>query len=931
MEKLQKREKLAAEIRFLGRMLGEIIREQAGPALYDLEEEIRLGARARREGKTGAEEALRARIHAMTDAEARTVVRAFTVFFDLVNLAEDRERVRVLRERERARYPEPRSESVEEAVLLMRRAGLDAAGSQALLDMLTIGLVFTAHPTEAKRRSVRTKVRLLRQYLVRLDDAELLPGEREHGIMQIRSLLTGLWQTDLIRPRRPSVLEEVEVGLYFAATLWEAAPAIHADLYRALQKVYPGAAFHIPPFLGFGSWIGGDRDGNPNVSAQVTERTLLRMRASAVDAHLLQCRLQLEQLTSSESQSAVSAELRAALENRLRAFPELAAILEPVSPHEVYRRFLKTVEWRLSRARVMESLERLPPGAYASGAELTADLAFIAESLRANRGGHIVEGDLQSWLWQAQVFGLHGAYLDIRQESGRNARVIAEVAQALGLAMDYAARPEKEKCAFLRSTLSTVTVSSDRGLGQDARESLATCTVLARAASILGNESLGGYIISMTHRLSDILGALWLTSLKTGPEGIPGPSMDIVPLFETIRDLDHAQGIVREMLDDPAYRRHLQQRRNTQIVMIGYSDSTKDGGYLAACWALYKTQSVLSELARERGVRLIFFHGRGGSLGRGGGPAARSILALPPESLGAGLRMTEQGEVLADRYDDPMIAGRHLEQEIWATVASSVRPLSPPRLQWRAAMEELAREALAAYRALIEEPSFLTWFEEATPILEIESMPIASRPAYRRQNATSSGRQNATSSGREAHGLADLRAIPWVFAWTQNRCMIPAWYGLGSALHAFARTHQDGWETLRAMYEGWEFFRATLDNAVLALAKSDLQIGRMYAELVKDAVIRERIWGMIAAEYTRSREGVLRTNVQPELLEEIPWLQQSIRVRNPNTDPLNLVQVEWLRRLREARAAGDESLETQCRELLRLSIEGVAAGMRTTG
>ncbi len=501
--------------------------------------------------------------------------------------------------------------------------------------------------------------------------------------------------------------------------------------------------------------------------------------------------------------------------------------------------------------------------------------------------------------------------------------MIAEITRTLGLAPDYASWRDEEKSEFLRSTLAKVKVPSEGGLGEDAREALATCTVLARAASTLGEDSLGGYIISMTHRLSDILGALWLMHLKIGDGGLHAPAMDIVPLFETIKDLDHAQGIVRDMLDDPAYRLHLRERRDTQIVMIGYSDSTKDGGYLAACWALYKTQSVLSALARDRGVRLIFFHGRGGSLGRGGGPAARSILALPPESLGAGLRMTEQGEVLADRYDDPRVAGRHLEQVIWATVASSVRPLSPPRPVWSAAMEELARDAFTAYRALIDDPCFLTWFEEATPIREIESMPIASRPAHRSENAT--GR------GREARSLADLRAIPWVFAWTQNRCMIPAWYGLGSAFHAFARAHPGGWETLRAMYEGWPFFRATLDNAELALAKSDLQIGRMYAELVADAAVRERIWDMIATEYARSREAVLRTNGQPELLEEIPWLKQSIKVRNPNTDPLNLVQVEWLRRLRDARAAGDETLEAECRELLRLSIEGVAAGMRTTG
>jgi phosphoenolpyruvate carboxylase len=352
-----------------------------------------------------------------------------------------------------------------------------------------------------------------------------------------------------------------------------------------------------------------------------------------------------------------------------------------------------------------------------------------------------------------------------------------------------------------------------------------------------------------------------------------------------------------------------------QVIMIGYSDSTKDGGYLAACWALYRTQSELSRLAHGHGVRLIFFHGRGGALGRGGGPAARSILALPPESLGAGLRMTEQGEVLADRYDDPRIAGRHLEQVIWATLAASVQPLTAPRPEWLAAMEELSREALAAYRALVEEPSFLSYFEQATPIREIESLPIASRPAHR----------------HGARGLSDLRAIPWVFAWTQNRCMIPAWYGLGSAFQAYGRTHPGGGETLRAMYEGWPFFRATLDNAVLALAKSDLDIGRAYSALVDDTAARERIWALIESEYVRSREAVLATNGQPSLLEEVPWLQSSIRLRNPNTDPLNLLQVEWLRRLRDAERRGDEEEQKACRELLRLTIEGVAAGMRTTG
>lgn len=909
MEKTEKREKLGAEIRFLGRMLGEIIREQAGATRYDLEEEIRLGARARREGLPDAERALRARIASMSDSEARTVVRAFTLFFDLMNLAEDRERIRVLRERERARYPEPRLESMEEAVLLMRGAGLDPVKSQALLDLLSIGLVFTAHPTEAKRRSVRVKVRILRQCLVLLDDEQLLPRERERLVTRMRSLLTGLWQTELVRPRRPSVVEEVEVGLFFASTLWEVTPVIYGELERALGKTFPGAAFRLPPFLSFGSWIGGDRDGNPHVSARVTGQTLLRMRAAAVDAHLDQCKLLFDELTSSEREVGVSSDLRQALEARMHDTPEVVPLLEPISPHEVYRRFLKIVEWRLQRTRVAESLDRLPAGAYCSGEELAGDLMLIRDSLRQNHGGPIFEGDLQAWLWQTEVFGLHFARLDIRQESGRNLAVVAELMRASGIAEDYASLPEASKRELFHRALSRDAALPESELSEDARETLAVFSMLGRAAATLGDEVLGGHIISMTHSVSDILAALWLMRLHAGP------AMEIVPLFETIEDLEHAPVIIREMLEDPAYRRHLALRKNVQTVMIGYSDSTKDGGYLAACWALYKAQSVLSQVAQEHGVRLIFFHGRGGSLGRGGGPAARSILALPPESLGAGLRMTEQGEVLADRYDDPPIAARHLEQVIWATLAASLKPLSPPRARWRDAMQELATEALAAYRGLIDQPGFLAFFEQATPIREIESLPIASRPAHR----------------RGIRSLTDLRAIPWVFAWTQNRCMIPAWYGIGSAFQCFARAHSDGWSTLQEMYEGWPFFRATLDNAVLALAKSEMEIGRMYAQLVEDVEIRERIWGLIAAEYGRSRDAALKTNGHADLLEEIPWLKRSIMLRNPNTDPLNLVQVEWLRRLREAEQEGNGQRQTECRELLRLTIEGVAAGMRTTG
>jgi phosphoenolpyruvate carboxylase len=913
----EKSERLGPEIHFLGKLLGEVIREQAGLSLYGLEEEIRLGARARREEKPGAEEALLSYVRSLTAKQARLIVRAFTVFFDLANLAEDRERVRVLRDRERRRHPEPRNESMEEAVLIMRRADFSPEQAQSLIDLLTIELVFTAHPTEAKRRSVRGLVRRTRQILARMDDAELLPRDRERLVGLLKSCLTSLWQTELVRPRRPSVSEEVEVGLSFTSTLWEVVPGIYRDLHAALQRSYSSFRFHIPPFLRFGSWIGGDRDGNPNVTAQVTANTLIRMRKTAAEAHLSQCRKFFDVLTSSTLETPVSRGIRDALDRRLHEYPELRPLLEPISEHEIYRRFLKTVEWRLELTREAPSLSDAPPGAYQRSAELAADMELMTDSLRANGGQRIIEGEMQDWLWQVAVFGLHLARLDIRQESAWNRRVMSDLLASAGISPDYSSLSEEEKRSVLRSSLSYGGPLETGVLSLETRETADLFSVLALASARIGAEALGGYIISMTHSLSDVLAVLWFCRCRAlcGVAGENGLEVDIIPLFETIRDLENASQILTEMLDDPVYREHLSRRGNVQTVMIGYSDSTKDGGYLAACWALYEAQGTLHAVAQKRGVRVIFFHGRGGSLGRGGGPAARSILSLPRESLTAGLRMTEQGEVLADRYDDPRIAGRHLEQVVWATLMTSAQPLSPPRPVWREAMGELSRISLARYRALIEEEGFLSYFEQSTPIGEIESLPIASRPAHRR-------------GGRS---LSDLRSIPWVFAWTQSRYLIPAWYGIGTAFASFASLHRDGSDMLQEMYNGWSFFRATIDNAALALAKADLGIARLYGELVEDTSIRNRIWQCISEEYSLARAAVLRMQGRSELLEEIPWLRRSITVRNPNTDPLNMVQVEWLRKLRECEKRGDEECQTACRDLLRLTIEGVATGMRTTG
>jgi phosphoenolpyruvate carboxylase len=923
-------ETLDKEIHYLGKLLGETIREQAGERLYALEEEIRLGARARRRGEAGAAERLERRIASLRESEAELVARAFTIFFDLANLAEDRERIRVLRDRERAGFPAPRSESVAEAVEALAGAGWSAAEVRKLLAGLSIELVFTAHPTEAKRRTIRTKIWRLRQRLAELDQEDLLSREREFLEARARSYMTELWQTDLMRPRRPTVLEEVEVGLYFAATLWEVVPHLYRDLYGALKRVYQESDFPLQPFLRFGSWIGGDRDGNPNVTAEITARTLTRMRHAAAQAHLQQCRLLLEALSPSRKRVPVEPELEERLERALALYPEAAPRLEPVSPEEVYRRFLRLVEWRLEQTAAVRGLDSAPRGAYRSKAELSEDLQAVRASLQRHKGRRIVEGELADWICRVEVFGLHYAALDLRQESGRNAEMMERLLAAAGLAEGYLEMPEEKKAAVLETTLG-------KEVEVPAVERADIFPLLSRAYAAFGQEAVGGYIISMTRALSDVLAVLWLASCPaiTGRrEVLP---LRIIPLFETIEDLAASPQVLEAMFRCRPYREHLRSQDDTQTIMVGYSDSTKDGGYLAATWALYKAQSALSDVAGAHGVRLVFFHGRGGALGRGGGPAARAILSLPPHSFSAGLRMTEQGEVLADRYGDPQIAYRHLEQVVWATLTATGRPPAAPSPLWLEVMEELSRSSLERYRELIGQPGFIEYFGQATPLEEIETLPIASRPSRRHGRRT----------------LEDLRAIPWVFSWTQSRALLPAWYGLGTAAEQHASSHPGGWDTLRAMYRDWPFFRAVLANAALALAKADMPVAFRYASLVEPEELRDRIWGLISAEYERSSEAVLRATGQATLLADVPWLEHSIEVRNPNVDPLNLIQIEALRRRRSRRRQqqsgrpgaaamrqpppvpeaepSTDAREDGLHDLLRLTIEGLASGLRTTG
>jgi phosphoenolpyruvate carboxylase len=913
---------LRRDVRLLGDMLGSVIRELEGPEALAVVEEIRGLARDRRAGDQAAGSALDERIAGLDDQQAQIVARAFSVFFDLVNIAEDRHRVRVLRDRERERDPLPLKESLAGGIAEFQERGLGADAVQEALDRLAVELVFTAHPSEAKRRSIRAKLRRMRRSLEALDHPDLLPRERRRLEAEMHTELAVLWQSEFLRPSRPSVLDEVERGLSVMPRIWEAVPQVYASLRQALAAAYPGHAFVVPTFLTFGSWMGGDRDGNPFVTADVTAATLLRLRQAAIDRQLEWCDRLGEMLTISLRAASGGRPLAEKLAELVAAHEPLFAALAPWHEHLIYRRWLAMIRLRLKAARDV-SLDgaACPPIAYRSGGEFAADVALLVDCLQEDHG-LAPDSPPQAWLDLARTFGLHMTCLDVRQDARAYAEILGAVLTAADLLPDaaaYAALDDAARARLLVESLGRVGDVAREGLPPLAADTLALFETLHAAAVRYGPECLGGAIVSLTRCPADVLGVLWLwrwAQARARAAGDPVADHDIavVPLFEKIGDLARADETLGTMLDEPAYREHLARRGNRQVVMVGYSDSTKDGGYLAACCGLQSAQERLHAVAAGEGVKLTFFHGRGGSLGRGGGPAARGILSLPPETLDGSLRLTEQGEVLAERYDDVEIARRHLDQVTWATLVASTLPPPEPPPEWPALADGMAAVSLAAYRDLVDQPGFIGYFSKTTPIDDIENLPIGSRPARRRGQRT----------------LDDLRAIPWVFAWTQSRCMIPAWYGLGTALAEVKYSDRKAWQQVCDMYRRWPFFQATIDNATLALAKADMAIAGHYSELDDDADARRRIWQRIAAEYDLARQAILDVVGGKELLGATPWFQKSIEARNPSVDPLNLIQAEFMRR-RRAEFEADPAARDQHRDLLRLCIQGIAAGMRTTG
>ncbi len=887
---------------YLVELLDLVVREQVGELLADSMQKIRRLAIERRVGLPDAETRLVDTLSELEPNQLRAVIRWLSMFFDLANAAEDQVRIDVLgkRDDDSRTHGIPREESIAAAITDLHKHGLSALEIQRWLDRLEIHPVFTAHPSEAKRRTTRQLLRDIRKMLPTIETKNDADVEQK-----LAADLTVLWQSDLVRPERPPVMSEVSRGLHFSSTLWVVVPRIFQELREALRKIYPNHEFKIPRFLRFGTWIGGDRDGHPFVTSDITHQTFARLRRAALERHLEMCRDVKNQVVMSDQQVASENALREKIQACCQQFPGLEEAISRISRMETYRRFLGTIEFRISRT--LESIDQQSPvvGSYLSVDEFREDLEQLCLSVTQNRGQRVANQFLQPWIDLAHTFGFHFAALDIRQNSLVHRKCLEE---AVTLQLDWDGQSELSD--VIRNA-SPCQFDSQK-LSEEAQEVLRTFVLLVKAVDTWGQEAIGVYIISMTHSAQDVFNVLWLWKsawLQVHGDDKKLAALPIVPLFETIDDLRSSASILDELLSNDLYREYLTTTgQRNQVVMVGYSDSTKDGGYLTACWELYRAQEQLANAARKHHIELTIFHGRGGALGRGGGPAARAIRSLPQESVGGRIRVTEQGEVLSERYDDAVIAHRHIEQLLNATLLVSAGPKTETDPQWVEIMHYLSTNSLSKYRVLIEHPGFLDYFDRATPISEIETLPIGSRPSRRGQRRT----------------LGDLRAIPWTFAWTQSRHLLPAWFGMGTAIRDYVDQNDSSWSSLKVMYEQWPMFRALIDNAELALAKADMEIAQEYASLAAEKSGSE-IWEMISTEFHLARGAVLMIKDNSELLDDVAWLKNAVRSRNPYVDPLNLAQIILLKRLRNKQ--DDEELT----HLVRLAIQGVASGLRNTG
>jgi phosphoenolpyruvate carboxylase len=912
-------QRLSANIHMLGNLLGEAIIEQEGQAVFELEEKIRALSKAWRSGdlQSGAEiQALMPSLIADLP-HGLAVLKAFTTYFQLVNLAEDEQRIQILRDRghEAQITGVPMRETLAESMMTLSNEGFSAEAVQRILDELYIMPVLTAHPTETKRQTILTKLRTIASTLEQITKGGLLPTEEQELMERLREDIVLLWQSDETRDRPPTVLDEVRTGLYFfEATLFTLIPQIYAELERSLAEVYPGVKFRIPSFLRYGSWIGGDRDGNPFVTVAITEEALRTMKETILRQYSIAVEDLYQHLIPAITRVGVSQELMESIAADFKLVPANEVDVLDRFRMEPYRQklimmFRRLRATRTENERPWDDRER-NPRSYRNVDEFVADLRIIERSLLANKGERLVKGRLSHLLRSVDVFGFHLASLDMRQHSGRHREAVAEIMAAYGIFSDYHALAEADKVSVLTREITNLRpFTAQLQFSPETNETVALFRLMRHAKREVDEDAVQTYVISMTTAVSNVLEVLLLAK----DAGLWG-RIDIVPLFETVDDLHSAAQTMATLFKNEAYARHLAKRDMRQQIMIGYSDSNKDGGYLRANWMLFQAQRTLARLCDEHGVKLTLFHGRGGTLGRGGGPANRAILSQPPESVRGRVRITEQGEVITGRYSNVALARRHLEQLVNAVLLTAgKRPRYEKEEIWARRMDELSDLAFQKYRSLVNKPGFIKYFHEATPIDHIGALNIGSRPARRR----------ATQS------ISDLRAIPWVFAWTQSRVNLPSWYGVGAALSQWvdAAPAENRLEMLREMYRQWPLFRNIIDNVQMGLAKADMAIAALYAGLT-DQETRTRIFDDILAEWQLTERIVLEVVEATQLLDREPVLRRSIKVRNPYVDPMNYIQVALLQKVR---TETDEERRKQLTAAILLSVNGIAAGLQNTG
>ncbi len=917
---------LRRDVRFLGTILGDVLVHQGGTELLNVVEKIReLSKSTRSQHNESMIQEFKETVKTLSPDMRTQVIRAFAVYFQLVNIAEQNHRLRRKKEYEQASADVVQPGSIEHTVSELKHKGVEPTAWAQILETVSLELVMTAHPTEATRRAVLDIHRRIAEGVAKLDDTSLTYREREQLRERLLHEIMILWQTDELRDRKPTVIDEVRNGLYyFDETLFEVIPAVYEELERCLDKYYPEQHWHAPNFLKFGSWIGGDRDGNPNVTAAFTWETLEMHRRLALRKYDQALRNLMKYLSFSSNMASIHPELIQSLEKD-KAEISLTRHDEWTNDLEPYRQKLTFMLERLYYSRNDQTIEaNLRKMAYQNAEELLSDLRLIEKSLRHHFADYTADTLLSKLIRQVELFGFHLVTLDIRQHSKEHEAAITEILEKMGVVKQYSALEEQQKIDLIVRLLKDPRPITSPYLQytESTQECMDVYKTVKRAHERFGKESIRKYLISMTQGSSDMLEVMLLAKefglFQYQENGETISTLQAVPLFETIDDLHAAPEIMKTLFEIPLYREGIRVQGGVHEIMLGYSDSNKDGGMVTANWELRLALKCITEMANQYQVKLNFFHGRGGALGRGGMPLNRSIMAQPPETVGAGIKITEQGEVLSSRYSMPGIAYRSLEQATSALVTQGWLAMNPQAdetpQEWLETIDMISTSSLDTYQDLVfREPDFMTFFRESTPLPEIGDLNIGSRPSKR----------------KNSDRFEDLRAIPWVFAWTQSRYLFPAWYAAGSGLNAFYQNNNDNLNLLKEMYQNWSFFKTLIDNLQMALAKADLYISTEYAQLIKDDVIRQRIFGRIETEFQLTSKMLLLITGQSEILDNVPVIQESIRLRNPYVDPLSYLQVHLLSELRDVREQGGDE-QNILREVL-LTINGIAAGLRNTG